>query len=298
MNFADELACLSSMVERYLNEYFDGLEQDVPEKNLLKSMRYSLLGAGKRIRPVLALAVAKMLGEQIGTVMPFAVSIEMIHTYSLIHDDLPAMDNDDYRRGKLTNHKVYGEAMAILAGDALLNEAFELMLKSSLADRAKMEQFIKAALVIAEAAGKTGMIAGQVIDMESEGKKLSEEALKDMHRKKTGALLKASVLVPAILAGSTDEILESLAQYADSVGLAFQIKDDILDVESSLDELGKPAGSDLKNNKTTYVSLFGIDKAKLMLNEATECAVDALKPYGEKAWFLREAAYFIANRKN
>lgn len=298
MNFTDELKCLSSMVDRYLDEYFDGMEQDVPEKNLLNSMRYSLMAGGKRIRPVLALAVAKMLGEQVRIVMPFAASIEMIHTYSLIHDDLPAMDDDDYRRGKLTNHKVYGEAMAILAGDALLNEALNLMLKASLSDPAKMKQMVEATLVIAEAAGKTGMIAGQVIDMEAEGKTLSAGELKNMHRKKTGALLKASILAPAIISGSHDKILESLSQYADSIGLAFQIKDDILDVESSLTELGKPAGSDAKNDKNTYVTLYGIEQAKSMLNEATENAVDALKLHGERAWFLRETAYFIANRKH
>ena len=177
MNFKDELKGLSALVDDYLLKYFDHLTNSVSEKKLIEAMRYSITGGGKRIRPVLTLAIAKMMSKNALEVMPFAAAIEMVHTYSLIHDDLPAMDNDDYRRGKLTNHKVFGEAMAILAGDALLNEAFDLLLNSAIQSGEKMEQFIKASLIVASAAGKQGMIAGQVIDMDSEGKQTDRKSV-------------------------------------------------------------------------------------------------------------------------
>lgn len=298
MNFKEELISLSRVIDDYLMGYFDKIGATVPEKTLTESMRYSVMAGGKRIRPVLTLAVAKMLSAEVSEVMPLAAAIEMIHTYSLIHDDLPAMDNDDYRRGKPTNHKVFGEAMAILAGDALLNEAFQLLLKSSAEAGEKTGQFVKASCVIADAAGKDGMIAGQVIDMESEGKQVSETTLKTMHRKKTGALIKASIIAPAVFAGVSQDKIEALSEYADNIGMAFQIKDDILDVESTSEDLGKPVGSDARNNKTTYVSLYGLDEAKRILHDITQKAVEALNIFGEKAWFLKEIAYFIAQRKN
>ncbi len=298
MNFTDELTALASLVEGYLNGYFDQLLEELPEKNLAKSMRYSIMAGGKRIRPVLALATAKMLGLSVEELMPVAAALEMIHTYSLIHDDLPAMDDDETRRGKPTNHVVYGEAMAILAGDALLNEAFELLLKNALKAGENMSSALEAAFYIANAAGKDGMIAGQVIDMESEGKAIEAETLKTMHRKKTGALLKASILAPAVYACADTGTRKALSEYAECIGIAFQIKDDLLDVESSAEELGKPVGSDAKNNKTTYVTLFGVEPAKQMLAEITEKALRILAPYGEKAWFLKEAARYIASRKN
>ncbi|HZK27881.1 MAG TPA: farnesyl diphosphate synthase [Thermoclostridium sp.] len=296
MNFKDELKGLSALVDDYLLKYFDHLTNSVSEKKLIEAMRYSITGGGKRIRPVLTLSIAKMMSKNALEVMPFAAAIEMIHTYSLIHDDLPAMDNDDYRRGKLTNHKVFGEAMAILAGDALLNEAFDLLLNSAIQSGEKMEQFIKASLIVASAAGKQGMIAGQVIDMDSEGKQTSEVTLKDMHKKKTGALIKASILAPAVYLGASAEYIKALTSYAENIGVAFQIKDDILDVESTTEELGKAVGSDEKNKKTTYVSLYGLDGAKAMLLDVTQRAINDLGIFGDSAWFLQEIAQYFANR--
>lgn len=296
MNFKDELKGLSALVDDYLLKYFDHLTNSVSEKKLIEAMRYSITGGGKRIRPVLTLAIAKMMSKNALEVMPFAAAIEMVHTYSLIHDDLPAMDNDDYRRGKLTNHKVFGEAMAILAGDALLNEAFDLLLNSAIQSGEKMEQFIKASLIVASAAGKQGMIAGQVIDMDSEGKQTSEVTIKDMHKKKTGALIKASILAPAVYLGASAEHIKALTSYAENIGVAFQIKDDILDVESTTEELGKAVGSDEKNKKTTYVSLYGLDGAKAMLLDVTQRAINDLGIFGDSAWFLQEIAQYFANR--
>lgn len=296
MNFKDELKGLSALVDDYLLKYFDHLTNSVSEKKLIEAMRYSITGGGKRIRPVLTLAIAKMMSKNALEVMPFAAAIEMVHTYSLIHDDLPAMDNDDYRRGKLTNHKVFGEAMAILAGDALLNEAFDLLLNSAIQSGEKMEQFIKASLIVASAAGKQGMIAGQVIDMDSEGKQTSEVTIKDMHKKKTGALIKASILAPAVYLGASAEHIKALTSYAENIGVAFQIKDDILDVESTTEELGKAVGSDAKNKKTTYVSLYGLDGAKAMLLDVTQRAINDLGIFGDSAWFLQEIAQYFANR--
>lgn len=298
MSFTDELSSLASMVEGYLEGYFNKLLEESPEKKLAQAMHYSIMAGGKRIRPVLTLAVAKMLGNSPEAVMPVAAALEMIHTYSLIHDDLPAMDNDDYRRGKPTNHVVFGEAMAILAGDALLNEAMELLIKYSLQAGENMRYAMEAAFIVANAAGRDGMIAGQVIDMESEGKQVSEETLSRMHSKKTGALLKASILAPAVHACADMSIRRSLSDYADCIGIAFQIKDDILDVESSQEELGKPVGSDAKNHKTTYVSLYGLEKAKELLSQVTQNALDALAPFGDKAWFLKETALYISSRRN
>jgi geranylgeranyl diphosphate synthase type II len=208
------------------------------------------------------------------------------------------MDDDETRRGKPTNHVVYGEAMAILAGDALLNEAFELLLKNSLQAGNNLRNALEAAIIVANAAGRDGMIAGQVIDMESEGKAIEAETLRQMHRKKTGALLRASILAPAVYARVDSGTKKSLSEYAECIGIAFQIKDDILDVESSAEQLGKPVGSDARNHKTTYVTLFGLEKARQMLAEITDRALQALAPFGEKAWFLKETALYIASRKN
>jgi len=295
MNFIEELNNLSVLIDQYLVKYFEQYD-DPFENNILESMRYSLFAGGKRIRPVLSLSVAKLLSGSLDDIMPFAAAIEMIHTYSLIHDDLPSMDDDDYRRGKLTNHKVFGEAMAVLAGDCLLNEAYELLMQTALNAGYKMKHALDAAYFIARAAGKGGMISGQVIDMQSEGKGLSFETLKQMYMRKTGALLKASVIAPALYFDVSASIMDALNEYADGIGFAFQIKDDILDVESSTEELGKPVGSDEKNNKTTYVTLFGLKEAKNKLNDNIKKAVDAIMPFGEKAWFLKEIAFYIEKR--
>jgi len=298
MNFREELTSLAAQVDDYLSAYFDRLKSEVPEKRLIESMYYSIMAGGKRIRPVLTLAVAKMMSRDPNEVMPFAAAIEMIHTYSLIHDDLPAMDNDDYRRGRLTNHKVFGEAMAILAGDALLNEAFTLLLETSVKAGNRIERAVEASCIIAKAAGRDGMIAGQVIDMESEGKQISGTVLKTMHRKKTGALIRASIVAPAVFIGLSRDEIKALDEYAEHIGIAFQIKDDILDVEGTAEEIGKPVGSDERNKKTTYVSLYGLDGARKMLDEVTQKAVEVLDVFGDKAWFLKEMAYFIARRRN
>lgn len=296
MDFKEQLEEYISLVNEYLDRYV--AEKELPEKSVYTSMRYSLLAGGKRLRPVLALAVCDMLGGRREEVLPFACAVEMIHTYSLIHDDLPAMDNDDYRRGRLTNHKVYGEALAILAGDGLLNLAFEVMLESILKSKENQELKVRAAAVIAKASGVEGMIAGQVIDLESENKKIAAEILDRMHRHKTGALIKAPVVSAAVLCGAGGDSISKLECFAQNLGLAFQIKDDILDVEGSLEKLGKKTGSDAQKDKSTYVSLYGLEKSKEMLNEITEEAVMSLKDFGEKAVFLEKLAKYLVNRDN
>lgn len=296
MNFKEQLGKYVDLVNEHLDKYV--VEKELPEKSIYTSMRYSLLAGGKRLRPILSLAVCDMLGGRIEEVLPFACAVEMIHTYSLIHDDLPAMDNDDYRRGRLTNHKVYGESLAILAGDGLLNMAFEVLFESILKSKENQELKIRAAAVIAKAAGIEGMIAGQVIDLESENKKISADVLDRMHRHKTGALIKAPVISAAVLCGADEDSIKKLECFAQNLGLAFQIKDDILDVEGSSEKLGKKVGSDTQKEKSTYVSLYGLEKSKKMLNEITEKAVMSLKYFGEKAVFLENLAKYLVNRDN
>ena len=244
-------------------------------------------------RPILLMAAAdavKVNGEKFLTA---ASAIEMIHTYSLIHDDLPAMDNDDYRRGKLTNHKVFGEATAILAGDALLTLAFEVITRQ---ENISPEILLKVVQEISTAAGQSGMVGGQSIDLESEGKKIDMATLKKMHLGKTGALFKAAIRSGAILAGANSEQLDALTIYAEKFGLAFQITDDILDVIGDEKNLGKPVGSDEKNNKSTYVTLTSIDEAKNLAQKAVDDAVDALKNFGAEADFLRELVKYLIGR--
>ena len=296
MNFKEKQQSYANIVNEFLENYLK--ENDSLEKSIYSAMRYSLLAGGKRLRPVLALAVGEMLGGKIDEILPYACAIEMIHTYSLIHDDLPAMDNDDYRRGKLTNHKKYGEALAILAGDGLLNLAFELMLESTANNGEDLHQKVKAMSYIAKSSGIQGMIAGQVIDTESEGKEIPYETLEYMHKCKTGALIKAPVLASAIICNASDEEYSSLEEYAGNLGLAFQIKDDILDVDGSTEKLGKRVGSDADNKKTTYVSLYGLEKSKLLLEETTFKAISSIKKFGDKAEFLIELAEYLIVREN
>jgi geranylgeranyl diphosphate synthase type II len=260
-----------------------------------EAMEYSLMAGGKRIRPILSIAVNDMLKGDRSSVTPYAIAIELIHTYSLIHDDLPCMDNDDLRRGKPTNHKVFGEAMAVLAGDGLLNLAYEIMLADAVKDKNNRLQKSETARLIAEAAGISGMIAGQVMDMEAENRDISYEELCIMHKKKTGALIRAAVLAPAVLLDAKEEIRTNLEVYADNIGLAFQIKDDILDNEGSREIVGKSVGSDEKNNNATFVSKLGIEKAKELLKSSVEKAVEALKTI-ENNDFLIKMAVFIAQR--
>ncbi|MBQ7704073.1 MAG: polyprenyl synthetase family protein [Selenomonadaceae bacterium] len=263
------------------------------EKKLFDAMKYSLMSGGKRLRPILLMAAAdavKVNGENFLTA---ASAIEMIHAYSLIHDDLPAMDNDDYRRGKLTNHKVFGEATAILAGDALLTLAFEVLTRQ---ENVSPEILLKVIKEFSTAAGAAGMVGGQSIDLESEGKKISMSTLQKMHLGKTGALFKAAIRSGAILAGANSMQLDALTIYAEKFGLAFQITDDILDVIGDEKNLGKPVGSDAKNNKSTYVTLTSIDTAKNLAQAAVDDAVDALKNFGAEADFLRELVKYLLGR--
>ncbi|MCM0082342.1 polyprenyl synthetase family protein [Geomonas sp. Red32] len=260
------------------------------------SMRYSVFAGGKRVRPVLMLAACEAVGGTIEAAMPAACSMEMIHTYSLIHDDLPAMDDDDFRRGNPTNHKVYGEAIAILAGDALLTEAFVLLSREGAGDPAARLKVIQE---IACAAGSHGMVGGQVVDMESEGKKEIDLAtLSYIHTHKTGALLRASVRAGAILGGASCDQLKALTRYGEAIGLAFQIADDILDVEGTTEELGKDAGSDEARGKATYPALMGLEASKARASELVEIALDSLASFDERAEPLRAIASYIVKRKS
>ncbi|MEG6611863.1 farnesyl diphosphate synthase [Pseudoclostridium thermosuccinogenes] len=296
MDFKEKLNCYTNIINNELDKllYMDGSEQ----RKIREAMRYSLMAGGKRLRPVLSLAVCEALDGDRDQVLPFACALEMIHTYSLIHDDLPAMDDDDYRRGRLTNHKVFGEAMAILAGDGLLNYAFEVMLDHVRKDSSNISAKLEAMHIIARSSGIDGMIGGQVVDLESEGKLIQPELLELMHRKKTGALIKASVLAAAALCNAGTEERASLERYADNLGMAFQIRDDILDVEGDPAEMGKNTGSDQVKNKATFVTLYGLEESKRMLKEMTREAVNPIEMFGEKGTFLRQLAEYLITRNN
>lgn len=274
------------------------LENRLAKKGISKvddAMAYSLLAGGKRIRPVLLMATAEALGVKGYNYLPVACGLEMIHTYSLIHDDLPCMDDDDYRRGRLTNHKVFGEAMAILAGDGLLTLAFEVMLEQKNVDPRVLIETVRE---MAMCAGNFGMVGGQGLDLENEGKSISAEELRKMHAGKTGALFIAAVRGGAHLAGANEEELLALTKFADLLGLAFQITDDILDVEGTTEDLGKPAGSDEKNHKSTYVSLYGLEAAKALAEKTVAEALECLEMFGENAEALREITRLMCSRKN
>ena len=256
-------------------------------------MNYSLMAGGKRLRPILIMAAADALGVDGEKFLRLSTSIEFIHTYSLIHDDLPAMDNDDYRRGKLTNHKVFGEALAILAGDALLTMAFEIIATDKNVDA---ETKVKIITEMSKAAGAEGMVGGQVIDMQSENKKIDIQTLKQMHAAKTGALFCAAIRSGAILAGADEKQLANLTEYARQFGLAFQITDDILDVVGDEKTIGKPVGSDEKNHKSTYVTLGSLESAKALAQEAVDKAKASLVDFGENAEFLRALVDYLITR--
>jgi geranylgeranyl diphosphate synthase type II len=265
---------------------------------LIDAMRYSLFAGGKRIRPILCLAAADAVGGRPETVMPAACALEMIHTYSLIHDDLPAMDNDDFRRGRPSNHKVFGDAMAILAGDALLTEAFHLM-----ASRERIAHVDPAALLtvirdVAEAAGYGGMVGGQAVDILSEGRQGDADTLDYIHTHKTAALIIASVKAGAVLSGAEMEALEALAAYGRHIGLAFQIADDILNVEGDQALLGKRTGSDASRGKLTYPGLMGLVEARRRARELTESALGDLAGFDDRAQPLRQIAEYIMERKS
>ncbi|HWQ89856.1 MAG TPA: farnesyl diphosphate synthase [Desulfitobacteriaceae bacterium] len=287
------------MFKTSYDRYLQTVEQyikDMPwtEDLMSKSMHYSLVAGGKRIRPVLALAAAECVGGNMQEVLPAAVALELIHTYSLIHDDLPAMDNDDYRRGLLTNHKVFGEGYAILAGDGLLTYAFEL-LSSRMIFSAELQ--LRVLNEVAAAAGRLGMVGGQVLDLDGEGKDLTLGEIEEINRKKTGALLRVAARLGAILGGGREDQIEALTQYAQALGLAFQIKDDVLDIEGDSGILGKPVGSDQKNAKATYPSLMGLEKAREYLHDQTSKALEALACFGERGRFLAQLAEYMENRQ-
>lgn len=265
------------------------------DQTLMDAMKYSLMSGGKRIRPILLMAAADAVNGSGDKFVTTASAIEMVHTYSLIHDDLPAMDNDDYRRGKLTNHKVYGEAMAILAGDALLTLAFEVMLRQRGVNHASILFVIDE---ISQAIGAAGMVGGQAIDILSTGKKIDLETLRKMHIGKTGALFRAAIKSGAILAGASSKQLQALGKYAENFGLVFQITDDILDVIGDEKTVGKPIGSDERNQKSTYVTLTSLEEAKRLANETKEEAIENLSIFGTEADFLRELVQFLMTRKN
>ena len=260
---------------------------------LAESMEYSLMAGGKRLRPILVMAAADAVGARGTDFVQAACGIEMIHTYSLIHDDLPAMDNDDYRRGKLTNHKVFGEALAILAGDALLTQAFEVILRQQGVSAEVLVQVLKEMSI---AAGPNGMVGGQVIDMLSEGQRISMEELRKMHMGKTGALFRAAIRSGAILGGASEAKLAALTTYADCFGLAFQITDDILDVVGDEAVIGKPVGSDERNEKSTYVTLTSLEEAKKLAADTVQQALDALEVFGDEAKFLRDLVKMLLER--
>lgn len=262
-------------------------------KVLNEAMHYSLMAGGKRLRPILLMAAADAVGGKGENYLSVACAMEMIHSYSLIHDDLPAMDNDDFRRGKLTNHKVYGEAVAILAGDGLLTMAFEVMCQQK---HTSAENLLRVIEEMSKAAGPKGMVGGQVIDLASEDKTIDQETLKIMHQAKTGALFKAAIRCGAILADASKEQLEALTCYAEKFGLAFQITDDILDVTGTTEKIGKPIGSDERNHKSTYVTRSSLEAAKRMADETVKQAVDHLKNFGKEADFLREIVKYLVTR--
>lgn len=265
-----------------------------PEK-IYEAMRYSLLAGGKRLRPILCLATCELAGGTVEMAMPTACALEMIHTMSLIHDDLPAMDNDDYRRGKLTNHKVYGEAIAILAGDGLLAYAFEFIATQT--QNVPPQQVLQVIAQLGRAVGAAGLVGGQVVDLESEGvSEVSEETLTFIHTHKTGALLEASVVCGAMLAGVTANDLEPFSRYAQNIGLAFQIVDDILDITATQEQLGKTAGKDVQAGKVTYPSLWGIEESQRRAKQLVEAAKAELATFGEKAQPLLAIADFITSR--
>jgi len=272
--------------------------KDKEHEYIFSSMRYSLMAGGKRIRPYIVWAFAKLFDVSFDKCLPFACAIEMIHTYSLIHDDLPCMDDDDLRRGKPTNHKIFGEAVAVIAGDCLLTRAFEIMVMPETVKKVGAVSASKAAGILASFAGAEGMCAGQVLDILSEGKNINAETLMKMDSEKTSALIAASALMGCTLGKANKKQLKAAYEFSYNLGVAFQVIDDILDATGSEEELGKPIGSDKDNEKSTYVSLFGIEKAKETADALTDKAIAALDIFGEKADEIKDFAKELLKRKN
>ena len=293
MDFKAELKKYQEIVEKELDKYVR--KDKCIEETLNKSMEYSLMGGGKRLRPILVIATYQLFKNDIEKCMPYAVAIEMVHNFSLIHDDLPGIDNDDFRHGRQTNHKKFNEATAILAGDGLLNSAY-IVISENLQESTQEELKEKLKIFNEFSLAVDRMIAGEYIDTEYEGKEISTEYLDYIHINKTGALLKLCVRMGAILGKASEEELQELSNYADKIGLAFQIKDDILSEEGDEKILGKPVGNDKKRKKCTYVSKYGLQESKRRLEKITQEAIKSLDKFGEKAEFLRELALYIQNR--
>lgn len=297
MEFKQNLKMYQDIVNNELEKYLR--KEDCPEKTLNNSREYSLMAGGKRLRPILVLATYQLFKEDIEEAMPFAVAIEMVHNFSLIHDDLPEVDNDDFRHGKPTNHKQFNHPTALLAGDGLLNQAYIVLSDEILysAENQYKENFCEKVRAFNEFSKAVDrMIAGEYLDTELEGKQISKEMLEYIHINKTGALLKLCVRMGAILAGASEKDLKKLTKYAENIGLAFQIKDDILSEEGDPKITGKPVGNDKEMGKCTYVSYYGLDGAKKELDKITQEAIEQLKDYGEKAEFLSQLATYIKNR--
>lgn len=295
MNFKIELEQRTKEIEQILMKYLP--QEEGHQHQIMEAMNYSITAGGKRLRPMLMKETYQLFGGNSQVIEPFMAAMEMIHTYSLVHDDLPAMDNDEYRRGKKTTHVVYGEAMGILAGDALLNYAFETAVKAFEIAPEQSLTIGKALGILAEKAGIYGMIGGQVVDVLATGKPLSREELDFIYELKTGALIKSSMMIGAVLAGASESDISKIEQIAADVGLAFQIQDDILDVTSTTEELGKPVKSDEKNEKTTYVTLRGLEQSEEDVARISEEAIRLLDEIEEKNSFLELLIRELIHRK-
>ena len=293
MSFKSSLKYRVDYIEKLLKEHMP--EEKGYQKTIFEAMNYSLKAGGKRLRPILTLEACRIVGGNEEDAIPFAIAIEMIHTYSLIHDDLPALDDDDLRRGRPTNHKVYGDAMAILAGDGLLNYAFEIMLKSSIG-KENPAKYLNAINEIAKSSGVYGMIGGQVVDIESEDKKIEMEKLDFIHLNKTAAIIVGCMRAGAIIGDATEEQLENITKYATNIGLSFQIADDILDITGDESKLGKKVGSDIDNNKSTYPSLIGLEKSKEIANDLINEAKTRISNIKGDIEFLNDLAEYIVAR--
>ena len=294
MDFKEELKQYQEKINKELEKYLR--TKNCLEGTLNESIEYSLMAGGKRLRPILVLSTYSLFKNDLEECFPYAIAIEMVHNFSLIHDDLPGIDNDEFRHGKLTNHKKFNEATAILAGDGLLNNAY-IVISNDLRKTCESKEIAKKLQVFNEfTLAVDRMIAGEYVDTEYEGKEISTEDLQYIHENKTGALLKLCVRMGAILGEASDKELESLTSYAEKIGLAFQIKDDILSEEGDEKVLGKPVGNDKKLKKCTYVSKYGLEKSKEILNRIIKEAEDELESFGNKADFLRDLALYIENR--
>lgn len=294
MDIRQEIKERTGQIEEILKKYLPA--EEGWQKTVIEAMNYSFTAGGKRLRPMLMLETYRMFGGKSEIIEPFMAAIEMIHTYSLIHDDLPAMDDDEYRRGRKTTHVVYGEAMAILAGDGLLNLAYETAVSAVVKSEGNIYA-VRALDILAKSAGIYGMVGGQTVDVENDGVPLKQEQLDFIYRLKTGALIQAAMHMGAVLAGATKNEQDAICQIASNIGLAFQIQDDILDVTGTLEEIGKPVGSDEKNEKTTYVTLEGLKKAQSDVERLTEEAVELMQGLVVKNEFLTELLQYLVHRK-